>query len=446
MHARERGQALMMSIVAVSVVLLVLLTALTVTQYSGKLLQKQLLYQGQALNAASAGLTDALSWFRRQPLQPVTNFAPAGADTDVAATGLVREYAISTPSNVWAHYELQKTAYTPPATPLPFAPSATRNKDITWQRLKNGNGIVWQLESHGYVFIRNNSNILGSTSDLGNARPNKILAHQALRSEIQRLALNLPAQSAISVSRNHGITFGVGNLGYAKVRGNSGIAIAWENRGTGTGSPCPAAAPACPNVTISGAVSSTAIPANSGSFTIPAIFATTPQDLKATASLVLSGASAFDASNRPNVCQNILGCGAAPTPLSVPKNWPPSMQLVVIDAPAAGVVFDNTIPLAGSGIVVINGNATMTAGMNNAFNGLLVVRGTLAMNAGCIVNGAVVVDPGNPNNGSPAGPTASIALSGLAGNFAEVRYDSQLLNQVAQQIGVYNFSRTPYVP
>jgi len=438
----------MMTIVAVAVVLLVLLTALTVTQYSGKLLAKQLLYQGQALNAASSGLTDALSWFRRQTVQPVTNFAPTGADTDVAANGLVREYTISAPANVWGHYELLKTGYTPPTNPLPFSPATTRNVDVTSQRQKNGNGIVWQLESQGYVFVRNNSNILGSASDLSSATPNKIIAHQTLRTEIQRLAINLPAQAALSVSRNQGFSFGVGNLGYAKIRGNSGVAIAYEDRGPGTGSPCPATAPACANVTINGGVSSNVIPVNGGSsFSIPSIFATTPQDLKTAASLVLTGAAAFDAGNHPIVCQNIAGCGAAPTPLSVPKNWPPTMQLVVIDAPAAGVVFDNGIPLAGSGIVVINGSATLTAGMNTSFSGLLVVRGVLTMGAGCIVNGAVVLDPGNPSNaGTSPGPASSFVLSGLAGNFAEIRYDQQLLSLVSQQIGVYNFSRTPYIP
>ncbi|MEO8036589.1 MAG: hypothetical protein ABI837_19285, partial [Acidobacteriota bacterium] len=61
----------------------------------------------------------------------------------------------------------------------------------------------------------------------------------------------------------------------------------------------------------------------------------------------------------------------------------------------------------------------------------------------------VIVDPGYPSNAAAPktpGPTSSFVFNGLAGNFAEIRYDSQLLAQVAQQIGVYNFSRTPYVP
>ena len=37
---------------------------------------RALTYQGQALNAAQAGLTEGVSWFRRQTLQPVTTFQP----------------------------------------------------------------------------------------------------------------------------------------------------------------------------------------------------------------------------------------------------------------------------------------------------------------------------------------------------------------------------------
>ncbi|HSP33463.1 MAG TPA: hypothetical protein VLU46_04005, partial [Thermoanaerobaculia bacterium] len=102
MRRNERGQALMAVIAGISLVLVTLTAGIVVVQFSGKITQRQLTEQGQALNAAQAGLTEGLSWFRRQTTQPVTNFAPvldtAGPppilDTENSALGLVREYPI----------------------------------------------------------------------------------------------------------------------------------------------------------------------------------------------------------------------------------------------------------------------------------------------------------------------------------------------------------------
>ena len=66
--------------------------------------------KGQAEEIARAGLTDALAWFRRQPIQPVLEFAPRrdlGAnppinETDDETLGLVRAFEIS--PRVWARY------------------------------------------------------------------------------------------------------------------------------------------------------------------------------------------------------------------------------------------------------------------------------------------------------------------------------------------------------
>src|SRR3981081_1838851 len=97
MFRNQRGQALVSAIIGVALVVLVLLTTLSVTQYSHKAVSRQLNYQGLAINAATAGLNKALSWFRRQTAQPVTSFTPAATstgpppvnDSDNSAVGLV---------------------------------------------------------------------------------------------------------------------------------------------------------------------------------------------------------------------------------------------------------------------------------------------------------------------------------------------------------------------
>ena len=86
-RTRQRGQALISTVVAISLVILVLLATITFTQFSNKAIARQLTYQGQALNAAQAGVTETLSWFRQQNVL-VTTFAPK---QDLAANPQINE-------------------------------------------------------------------------------------------------------------------------------------------------------------------------------------------------------------------------------------------------------------------------------------------------------------------------------------------------------------------
>ena len=98
----QQGQALITVIGAFALVLLLLTAALTLTQYSSRTVARQLSYQGQALNAAQAGLTDSLSWFRRQ--QDVVNdfdpkqdldADPVVNDSEEPETGIQRSFEMS---------------------------------------------------------------------------------------------------------------------------------------------------------------------------------------------------------------------------------------------------------------------------------------------------------------------------------------------------------------
>src|SRR5258708_23135555 len=72
----ERGAALVTVIFATTLILLLLMTPLTISRMSGPMAARQLSSQRQAYNAASPGLTNALSWHVRQPQQPVLTFNP----------------------------------------------------------------------------------------------------------------------------------------------------------------------------------------------------------------------------------------------------------------------------------------------------------------------------------------------------------------------------------
>lgn len=60
----------------------------------------------KANEVANAGIEDAISWFKRQLSQPVSEFSPDDNDTEDSNIGLVREYLIS--GNVYGRYEVPK--------------------------------------------------------------------------------------------------------------------------------------------------------------------------------------------------------------------------------------------------------------------------------------------------------------------------------------------------
>lgn len=415
MTKNERGQALFATIVGISLVLLLLLTALTITQNSGAILAKQLTYQGQALNAAQAGLTEGLSWFRRQSTQPVATFAPIRDltatppidDTETQSIGLVRSYQISGPGRIWGRYELQKTGFTP----------ATNTIDITLQRGKKGVGIVWQLESIGTVYVNNDP------TKAYNAAPNVVLARATLRSEIQRLGLNLPTTAALCVSRSDRVNLQNTNV---RIIGGSKGGMAWVNSPTpyvpiGSGYAS----------TVSGTpATSSGITAAPNKFTIPMIFGVTLQELLGMADIVVPDVATL-AANFPTI-----------NPATgLPQSLPP-MTLIVLNNPGGTFTFTQTQPLNGTGILVVLGNLTIAANSASVFNGLIYVQGAYTQLQPSSVNGSVIVTDATP---APANGTRTVIMSG-AGEWPQIKYDGGLLSYVARRMGLYNTTRTPYIP
>ena len=470
-RSSERGQALIAVLAAVTLVMGLLLTMLTVTAYSGRAVSRQLTYHGQTLNAAQAGITEGLSWFRRQTDQPVKafvpirdlNVAPPINDTDDPNVGLVREYEISAPGRVWGRYELKKTpALAANATSLNFkdrwsnavtyavndivlhtsvqagvsttsyyrsransninknpatfsvnAPlwwDVVNTMDITKYKGKPSSGTVWQLESEGIVYVRNSANVPY------NHAPNRVLSRAKLRTEIQRLSLNLPAASAVSVSRGAGVTLPSTSI---RIRGGTKSALMYQaSSGTPTGAAYTTASNP-PNAQITGTnpVSQAGITAVPSRFTIPYIFGVTQNELENMADF-----------NVPSVA-------------SLPATLP-SARLIVLRDPSnsdATFEFTQSRPLTGTGVLVVFGNLTLKANSNSSFNGVIYVDGSYVQEAPSSVTGSVVVNNTHPSI------TRIFKMTG-AGERSEIRYDANVIDFIEQRLGQYRITRSAYAP
>jgi hypothetical protein len=380
-HSNERGAALVLVLFGATLILLAMGATLTYTRLSGRLLVRQLNSQGQAINAANAGLTESLAWFVHQRQQPVTAFdpkldtggvcthvpphSPLANETEVPSTGIVRTYEVMSTGRVFGRYEVRRTGVV----------------DVSARRGKPQAGTIWQLESNGIVYVRNDP------AQQPGAGRNTILAQRTMRVEIQRLALQLPANAAISATSGNNINV----IRPSRVQGGpAGIGAAYP---ASTGTPRG-------NGTITG---NPAQNTTSGAFTLQGVFGVTQQELLAMADIVVD-----DESQLPN-------------PL-------PNMTLVVVRGNAT---FNPRRRLTGSGILVVLGNLILNPQSDTFYNGVIWVGGTLNISPPSSISGAIVAN-GNAQ------------ISG-GSEVAEVSYDPAILDQIRQQMGNYLFSRSPWI-
>lgn len=396
----ERGFALVMAVFALSFVLLVLLSALTMTQFTKEIINNRLRYQGQTINAANAGLVEGLDWFRRQP-QPVTTFTPVrnlaasppinDTDSVTSPVSINREFEISAPGRVWGRYEVRRGT----------AAAGTGVLDLTQNRGKTGTGRVWQLESEGIIYIQNDPSVAFD------AAPNRVVARELLRSEIQRLSINLPANAAILCQRGSAITVGNTSTRVRVVGGSQGYGLGYP---PSTGSPTITAG--TPAVSLTGTPSAQTAGVTQP-FTVDAVFGISYQELLSVADI------------------------SATAVADLPNPLPRSMQIIVLNVGAGNTAtFTNARRLTGSGILVVIGNLTIDPSSFSNWSGIVYVNGNYTQGVDSTVSGAIVV----------AGATSTVRVNGSSSDFAECYYDPFILNQVAQQIGQFRFSRKPYIP
>ncbi len=299
-------------------------------------IEQELQYSGQATNMARAGITEALSWFRRQSTQPVTVFAPRRDllldppvnETDDPAIGIVRSLEISPMARVWARYEVR----------------IDRVLDVTQQRGLPGFGGVWQIDSEGILY-RNVDDTVAFDQP-----PNVVLARVRLATEIRRLVIVLPAPAATCTASPATSVFNT----RSKVIGGAGMGCVYP------------AAVGAPSITgtISGTPAQSTVNPYKG--TIPEVFGVTDAELRSLADQYTSD----------------------PTGITSPL---PSDKLIYMDG---DITFDASRPLDGTAVLVVNGNVTVAASTNAVFNGLLYVNGSCTINAPALVRGVVVTNGG----------------------------------------------------
>jgi hypothetical protein len=422
MKVNQRGTATLLGIAAMALVLLIVITGLIIINLSGKLIAKQLLYKGQAYNAAQAGLVNGLTWFRIQNTQPVVAFDPKvdpAADppideSDHPGIGIVREFDVSKMGSVKGRYEVRRQVVDvlgDGSQIVDFTGTGMGVVDTSAQRGKNSPGRVWQIESLGIIYVdheddgmnwpndKNGNPIDGGIIGRPESGEGDVLVTQTVRADIQRLTTVLPGGAAVVGQALTTIN------GKARVRGISGIGVVYSGANppslTGTG------------FELSGVQPSAQDPAPfEGS--IQEVFGVTEDELF----------------NMADLKGNI---GDIPNQL-------PAMQLIVIKGNNGAINFDSTRPLVGSGILVIlDADVVVSADTNANFNGLIYIRGTYTQNAPSLVSGSIMLAKKSDGTGGTS------TITGTGGDYSEVDYDPAIIQQVQNQLGQYRFSRAPYL-
>jgi hypothetical protein len=402
---REDGVVLIWAVLASVIVAGGVVTALDSQRATDRSSLVTYQVDGQARAVASAGIVDALAWFRRQQAQPVRDFAPRRVlvglpeqlvnETDDSAVGLVREYEIS--PGLWGRYEVRKAR-----PPEPFVDS-NRNgiydvgelhtdlngdrkwscpqgtRDVSLLRGLTGGGWVWYLESVGLVFARDDL-----TQPLGVGR-NRLVASYRLSTEIRRLTLSLPAQAAINARTGGLVQLGRGSQVWAP---QTGVAV-------GTAA---VRITVSPLANVEAPLASVDIPDYKDDFA--SVFSLDLDLLKAVSDIVGSDTSGI-------------------------SGRIPDFSLVTL---IGDVTFDRSNPLLGTGIVVVQGDVTIQAGSNSYFRGLLYVDGNLRIDAPALVRGSIIC-------------TGLVQLGGANGDVTRVEHDPELIDELLRRIGQYRHSK-----
>ena len=385
----ERGTALIFALMFTAVVVGIVTTG-TLTLKSQIVHNRTLFITNyQAVMAARSGLTEGLSWLRRQTSQPVTVFAPeldASAvppvlDTEAPDVGLVRDFKIS--GNLWARYEVWKEwAADPDAERLAWREQFDCT-DISVAKVGGTAGSAWRLRSVGYVYRQMDANAAF------NEAPNLVLATEFAETDVLRAVINLPGQAAINVSTGGSCSINSGG----RVYGN-GLAAIYYPSGTGTPST---------GGTVTGTPSLSAGSSYDDSY--DAVFGLTFAELSSMADQVVTTSSNF------------------PSPL-------PDNALIV--SSASTLTFTSSLPLQGTGLVIAKGNVTINSGSNSLFSGLLYVEGNLTINAPCEINGSVIC-------------TGTLTVQGSS-EIATVSYDDEVLSALMNTFGNYRQSNSLFLP
>lgn len=181
-RGRERGSALVWALFFVSLTVGILVAHSLEMSANRKTMDTRYRRIDLAQSVAESGLTDAASYLRRQPSQPVVSFTPQRNlqsdppvdDTLEPEVGLVREFEVH--GSLWGRYEVR--------TDEAIDVSAAYGESP---------GTVWDLGARGYLYER------VDPSRPFDKKPNRLLSTQTLRTEVRGITLRLPSLSALVV-------------------------------------------------------------------------------------------------------------------------------------------------------------------------------------------------------------------------------------------------------
>lgn len=398
MRVRERANnagSIILFVVAFLAVLAMIPLSMNLLKLTSQQAQSQINFTAQANNVARAGLTDAISWFRRQTTQPVRSGVPPSlyawadgafyprlststADTIDESIGLVKEYQLTESGLLWARYEVRRQQDT--ATNA-VDPKAVH--DITGMRCEGhvaGEGLAWYVESAGIVYRK-----FDAAKNFDEA-PNEVVSRARVSTEIRRLALSLPLNAAVIVSTRNLVSL----ASNTKVVGGNNAGIGYYGGNS--------------NPSTSGGSSYTGIPAISdidgigtnGTFDVQTILGVTENELKLMADISVNSLSEL-ASDYP------------------------AMAVVFIKGDAT---FDSSHPLRGGGILYVKGNLTIQTTSNTLFSGFIFVTGNASILGDNLISGSIAVK-------------GSLSINGSGVGVPEIDYDSTILDSVRQQVAQY---------
>lgn len=332
----DAGGGLIVALIVIMLAPVVVATAMIVVTSGRKAVEQEHVKRGKAVSIAQAGLVDALSWFRRQTVQPVVNFDPQQDliadppinDSDLPAVGIVRTFSLGTYDGLWVRYEVRRTDI----------------RDITQDIGLAGAGAAWRVESIGFVFYNPTNDPAVATMDV----PPNIVTSVRLSTEYRRLTTNLPVNAAILGSAGATMTIST----RARVAGGApAYGIAYPQ---GTGAPAITGE-------VTGLAPQMAVDPLTYLTDTASVFGVDEATLRGMSDLLVNDVS------------------------ELPETYP-SMALVFIDGNA---VFDDTRPLVGGGILYVTGNLTINDAAS--FSGLIYVEGNYSQSAPAVIYGSAVV-------------------------------------------------------
>lgn len=381
----ERGMAIILAMLFVVIAIGLVTSGSMLMKSSRDRSELRFRTETQARQFARSGLTDALSWMRRQTSQPVTNFEPLFdlnakppvMDTQAPEIGLVREFEIA--NDIRGRYEVWRTNESDPDPKRLAFRRKYQTIDMSRSRGFSGAGNVWLIRSIGYIYQQRDK------SKPWNQKPNRVIAMATMEGEVRRLTLKPPGQSAISISKGSkatintmgrviGLPDGAG-IFYPKNSGKPSTGSAKKKRVTGK-----------PALSVT----------DNYEGSIEHVFGVSRDELRSMATLVVTDAKDF--------------------PDPVPSNS-------IIFAEFSSIKFDATRGLNGTAILYIDGNVSLIAGNHSSFSGLIYIDGNLTMRQTSDIYGAVVCN-------------GSVNLQG-SGDYATISYDDDVLNSLRTHVGQY---------